>query len=313
MCIRVVSTLLLTSIFALAHAQQNPPPAPFPGTPTPSQSPSVPQQPQSGYPLQQAPQQFPQQAPQQNPQFPQQQFPQQPGLPMPNTPAQNGPITLPHQGNLPNDPSSKASRRLLQLPTVTIREFRSSVQEVTPRGATDMFMTALVNTRKFRVVERARLAEGIAAEKALNQSGTTTGQSGQSKYASATYMFEGTVSEASTGEAQKSMGINVMGAGANKSSSTDTIAIDVRLIDVESGTVIDAQTVRKKMLTVESKAGGILNALGGHFLKGAARDIAQNSAPIDQISSARKDSVDKALREAIEEAINEITKSGLAE
>ena len=41
------------------------------------------------------------------------------------------------------------SKRFADRPAVTIREFRSSVTEVAPRAATDMFMTAVVETRKF--------------------------------------------------------------------------------------------------------------------------------------------------------------------
>lgn len=145
----------------------------------------------------------------------QQQQPQQPGVPPPAQPAA-GPITLPHTGNLQNAPTSKASNRFADRPTVTIREFRSSVAEVTPRGATDMFMTALVKTRKFRVLERARMAEGIAAEKALNQQGMTSGQGGQSQYHAASYMFEATVSEATTDANKTSFSLGIAGAAAGK-------------------------------------------------------------------------------------------------
>ena len=220
----------------------------------------------------------------------------------------SGPIQLPHQGNLQNAPTSKASNRFADRPTVTIREFRSSVPEVTPRGATDMFMTALVKTRKFRVLERARMAEGIAAEKALNQQGMTTGQSGQSQYAGAAYMFEATVSEATTDSNKTSFSLGVAGAAAGKGWSSDTIAIDVRITDVESGIVVDAIDVRREIKGEETKAGGLTSALANTLLRGRAATMAQALAPTDDYVSARKDSIDKALREAIEEAVNEIAK-----
>lgn len=201
------------------------------------------------------------------------------------------------------DPGSPTSQRLQALPTVSIKEFRSSVQEVTPRAATDMFMTALIRLRRFRVVERARLAEGIATEKAMNQQGQSTGEAGQARYTAATYWFEGTVSEATNGENQRGWGLGAMGAGVGQTQTSDTLAIDVRLLDVESGIALDAQTVRKKIATEEVKAGGLVNALLGSLLRGNAAQTAQNMAPIDQISQSRRDSVDKALREAIEEAL----------
>ena len=231
----------------------------------------------------------------------QQQFPQS-GQPI------SGPIQLPHQGNLQNAPTSKASNRFADRPTVTIREFRSSVPEVTPRGATDMFMTALVKTRKFRVLERARMAEGIAAEKALNQQGMTTGQSGQSQYAGAAYMFEATVSEATTDSNKTSFSLGVAGAAAGKGWSSDTIAIDVRVTDVESGIVVDAIDVRREIKAVETKVGGVTTALANIFTRGRGGALAEALAPTDEYVNARKDSVDKALRDAIEEAVGEIAK-----
>jgi curli biogenesis system outer membrane secretion channel CsgG len=234
----------------------------------------------------------------------------QQGQPMAQ-PAGNPPLAalqMPHQGNLQNAPTSSATKRFADRPTVTIREFRSSVAEVTPRGATDMFMTALVKTRKFRVLERARITEGIAAEKALNQQGMTTGKTGQSQYVGAAYMFEATVSEATTDANRTSLSVGIAGAAAGKGWSSDTIAIDVRVTDVESGIVVDAIDVRKEIKGEETKAGGLTNALASTFLRGRAAVAAQALAPTDEYVNARKDSVDTALRAAIEEAVNELAK-----
>jgi curli biogenesis system outer membrane secretion channel CsgG len=232
---------------------------------------------------------------------------QQQQIPQPGQPA-GGPMQLPHQGNLQNAPTSAATKRFADRPAVTIREFRSSVAEVTSRGATDMFMTALVKTRKFRVLERARMAEGIAAEKALNQQGVTTGQTGQAQYAGAAYMFEATVSEATTDANKTAFSLGIAGAAAGKGWSSDTIAIDVRVTDVESGIVVDAIDVRKEIKGEETKAGGLTNALANTLLRGRGAAVAQALAPTDEYVSARKDSVDKALRAAIEEAVNELAK-----
>jgi curli biogenesis system outer membrane secretion channel CsgG len=233
----------------------------------------------------------------------QQGLPVQPGMPMQPQPAATGPITLPHSGNLMQAPNSAASKRFTDRPTVTIREFRSSVAEITPRGATDMFMTALVKSRKFRVVERARMADGIAAEKALNQAGMTTGQTGQAQYVGAAYYFEATISESATGEQKNSLGIGLAGAAASKTWTTDSISIDVRVVDVESGIVVDAVEVTRKIEGEESKVGGVTTALANLFTRGRAGAIAQALAPSDEASMARKDSVDRALRNAIEEAV----------
>ena len=229
------------------------------------------------------------------------QFPQLPGMHAPTS-------QIPHQGNLPNAPASATSQRNLERPTVTIKEFRSSVQEVTPRGATDMFMTALVKTRKFRVVERARMAEGIGSEKALNQQGMTTGQSGQAQYKGAEYLFEASVSEASAEDSKTSFGLGIFGAGAGKTYTSGSIAIDVRVTDVESGVVVDAIDIRKELKGEESKVSGLTSALGNALTKGRLGNILQAGQATDEYVSACKDSIDKALREAIEQAVNEIAK-----
>jgi curli biogenesis system outer membrane secretion channel CsgG len=223
---------------------------------------------------------------------------------LPATPA----TLLPHQGDLPNAPTSAASQRSTQLPTATIREFRSSVNEIAPRGATDMFIAALVHTRRFRVLERARLAEGAAAEKELNQLGMTTGQAGQSQYIASTFMFEATISEASSGDRKSMFTVGVAGAAAGRASQSDSLAIDVRVTDVESGIVIDAVTVRKKIQMVETKVGGITSALANILSKGRAGQASEILMPNDLYSQERKGSVDAALRDAIDEAVHEIVK-----
>jgi curli biogenesis system outer membrane secretion channel CsgG len=224
---------------------------------------------------------------------------QQPNMPMPQVPYQKAPV---------NAPTSLAATRFTALPTVAIREFRSSVSEVTPRGATDMFIAALVKSRKFRVLERSRMAEGVGAEKALNQQGMTTGQVGQSQYLGATYVFEATISEASAGDQKGAFTMGVAGAAAGRGWSSDSIAIDVRVTDVDSGIVVDAVTVRKELKSVETKAAGVTSALANLLTRGRGGAVAEALTPNDQYINARKDSVDKTLRDAIDEAVNELAK-----
>ena len=239
-------------------------------------------------------------------------MPMQPAMPGGQLPGQGG-WQLPHQGNLPNAPSSAAASRGSRLPTVTIREFRSSVSEITPRGATDMFIAALVRSRRFRVLERARMADGIAPEKALNQQGMTTGQAGQSQYLGAAYVFEATVSEASAGERKSAFTLGLAGAVAGQGSTTDSVAIDVRLTDVESGLVVDAVTVRKQLLSTETKVAGVGGALANLLTRGRGSTLANALSPTDQYLSARKDSLDRALREAIDDAVAEVARRFTAE
>jgi curli biogenesis system outer membrane secretion channel CsgG len=224
---------------------------------------------------------------------------QQPGRPALIQPWANGPLTA---------PSSAAATRFADLPAVAIREFRSSVGEVAARGATDMFIAALVKTRKFRVLERARIGEGIGVEKALNQQGMSTGEVGRSQYLGATYLFEATLSEASAGDRSASFTLGLAGAAASKAQSSDAIAIDVRVIDVESGVIVEAVTVRKTMQAVETRVTGVTFALANLLTKGRGGAVADALVPDDRTTSARKDSLDRTLREAIGEAVTELTR-----
>ena len=56
----------------------------------------------------------------------------------------------------PTLPRKSADARVV----VAIYEFTSNLPEISPRGATEQFKTALVQSRQFRVVERARLSRG---------------------------------------------------------------------------------------------------------------------------------------------------------
>ena len=264
---RLLLSLLLTAPTALwAQTRQQQPPPP----PSP-QMPPVPQMPgMDGQP---------------------------PGMPMSQMPNPGPPLTA---------PTSAAATRYADRPAVAIREFRSSVGEIPARGATDMFIAALVKSRKFRVLERSRLAEGVGGEKALNQQGLSTGEVGKSQYIGATYLFEATVSEASAGERSKSFTVGVAGAAAGSGSSSDSIAIDVRVIDVESGVIVDAVTVRRDIHTEETHVGGFTTALANILTKGRNPDAVAAMAPDDKYVSARKDSLDKALREAIEAAVADL-------
>jgi curli biogenesis system outer membrane secretion channel CsgG len=203
---------------------------------------------------------------------------------------------------------SAAARRHQDRPTVTIREFRSSVPEISARGATDMFITALVKTAKFRVLERARLNESASAEKAMNQQGLTEGTSGQTQLKAAEFVFEATISEASSEDKKTSLGIGFMGAAAGRAKASGSVAIDVRIIDVESGIVVDAVDVRKELTSVEKKVSGVGNAVANAATGGRLGNLLAAGGAVDEFVSARRDSLDRAVREAIEDAVNQLAK-----
>jgi curli biogenesis system outer membrane secretion channel CsgG len=188
-------------------------------------------------------------------------------------------------------------------PVVTIYEFRSGVPEIQVKAAQEMFVTALIKSGAFAVAERQRLNEGVIREKQLNAAGHTTGTSASRKLAGASYIFEVVVSEANPGESQTEGGVSVGGMDLARGNATDSIGMDVRIIDASSGLVIDAVNVRKKIEATGTSVSGVGRLAQSIFsLKG--KSIPLN--PDASVKSSRKEGVDKALRSCIEAAVFEL-------
>jgi curli biogenesis system outer membrane secretion channel CsgG len=199
---------------------------------------------------------------------------------------------------------SKVPRKAGERPVVTIYEFRSAVPEVQVAAAQEMFMTALVRSGAFTVAERARLSEGVMRERQLAQQGVTSGgASGQ--VSAARYVFEVVVSEANAGASESAQGINIGGLRVQNARAADGIGMDVRIVDAQTGLVVDAVNVVKKIeagATSVSGVGSLLNSVSA--LRG--RNLPM---PVDAESrSTRKEGVDRALRECIQVAVAELAR-----
>ena len=194
-------------------------------------------------------------------------------------------------------------RRTGELVPVSIYEFRSSVGEIAARGTTDMFETALVNSGQFRVVERARLNEGVVREKQLNASGLSTGTSAGEALLGAKYIFEGSITEANGGETQRSGALRIAGAEFGGSTNKDVLGIDVRVVDVASGEIVNVVTVRKSVKSDTTSVSGIGNLIGTVLAK---KGTTPTYAPDIQMQQQRKESLDVALRAAIDQAVIEL-------
>ena len=194
-----------------------------------------------------------------------------------------------------------------QRPAVAIHRFRSSVPEVNGSSATDMFTAALVSSGQFRVLERAQLRGGVVAEKQLNASGQTQGSTAQVQLLDAKYMFEGTVSEANTDESATQGNLSVGPVGVAGNSSRSSVVIDVRVVAVATGEVVDAITVRKPIYNRGagvSVGGGAAMAAGSSSAFAAVPDAAIPTTRVGGgVSTARKDGVGRALRACIEVAV----------
>jgi curli biogenesis system outer membrane secretion channel CsgG len=213
------------------------------------------------------------------------------------------------EGDDPVIQSSKQSRAFDSLPAkpleqrvpVTIYEFHSGVPDVSVAAATDIFTTTLIESRQFRVVERNRLNQGIVYEKQLNGAGQSTGDAAQHQLRGARYIFEGTVTEANAGADQKQGGVSIGGLSLGGGKNKDTIAVDVRILDANTGDVLDSVSVSKVLNDSNVGVGGTaafastLASLSGHSASPLTPDV--------RYQSAHKESVDKALRACIETSV----------
>ena len=211
---------------------------------------------------------------------------------------------------------SQSAKQLRQIkrapgerPVVTIYEFRSAVPEVQVGAAQEMFMTALVRSGAFTVAERTRLSEGVMRERQLAQQGVTSGgASGQ--VAAARYVFEVVVSEANVGASESAQGVSVGGMRVQSASAADAIGLDVRIVDAQTGLVLDAVNVVKKLEAATTNVSGV-----GSLLNSVAALRGKNlPVPVDVESrTSRKESVDRALRSCIEVAVADLARRLTAE
>ncbi len=192
-------------------------------------------------------------------------------------------------------------RPLEQRIAVTIYEFHSGVPDVTVAAATDMFTTALVKSGQFRVVERQRLNQGVVYEKQLNAEGKSTGDAAQHQLRGAHYIFEGTVTEANAGESQHQGGISLGGLNLGGGKNKDSIAIDVRILDADTGDVLDSVSVAK---TLNDSAVGVSGTAAlTNTLASLHGGTASPLTPDVNYQSSHKEGVDRALRACIEASV----------
>jgi curli biogenesis system outer membrane secretion channel CsgG len=213
------------------------------------------------------------------------------------------------EGEDPVVQSSKQSQALASLPIkpleqrvpVTIYEFHSGVPDVSVAAATDIFTTTLIESHQFRVVERNRLNQGIVPEKQLNGAGQSTGDAAQHQLRGARYIFEGTVTEANAGADQHQGGVSIGGLTLGSGKNKDTIAIDVRILDANTGDVLDSVSVSKALSDSSVGVGG--TAAFASTVASMNGRSANPMIPDVNYQSSHKESVDKALRACIETSV----------
>lgn len=151
------------------------------------------------------------------------------------------------------------------------------------QGMTDQLITALIRTRHFRVAERATLGD-VMTERDLQRSGEASGGASDTQLAGADYIFAGATTELDdTGGGGLRLGD--WGGYVDVDVRQASVGLDIRVIDVKTGLVVDSIPIRK---TVRKTGFG-----GGYKWK-----IHGNI----EISNA----MDQAVRECIEEAVYQL-------
>jgi curli biogenesis system outer membrane secretion channel CsgG len=199
-------------------------------------------------------------------------------------------------------PTGKTSEPADARVAVTIYDFRSSVTEIPARGATDMFIDALVQNGQFRVVERSQMNQSLLVERQLASQGAGAAQVNE-PLRSARYLFEGTISEANASETQHSSSFGIAGMQIAHGNNTDVIAVDVRVVDAHNGDVLDTVVVRKPVKSQSASLTGIGNLLGTVL---AQHGKSTTYTPNLDTAEQRKESLDTTLRAIINEAVEKL-------
>src|SRR5262249_27011364 len=136
--------------------------------------------------------------------------------------------------------------------------------------------------------------------------GQTTGDIAKSPLRGAQYIFEGVVSEANAAEDTHQASVNIgglqLGHGANK----DRIGIDVRIVDANTGDVLDSIDISKTLNDSSSGLSGTA-ALVGAVAAMRGRQVSP-FVPDVNVQNSHKENVNQALRACLESAVLELVK-----
>lgn len=132
----------------------------------------------------------------------------------------------------------------------------------------DMLTGELSSTKKFRLVER-REVEQVVNELKFGESGlvdpSTKSKLGRIK--GAQYLVMANVTSFEGGTEKKGGGLNFMGIGIGGSSSKAYIAVDLKIVDVETSEVIDTRTIEATSESTSHGLSGSFMGIGGNTHK----------------------------------------------
>ncbi len=112
-------------------------------------------------------------------------------------------------------------------------------------GMTEMLISELFESGHFILVERSAMRD-LVGEQALGQSGLVRAGSAASvgQMLGAQLLIKGVVSEFTYKQAGQGMGLSVSGFNIKSKNSDAHVGLDIRLIDANSGQIVDAQHIK---------------------------------------------------------------------
>ena len=143
-------------------------------------------------------------------------------------------------------------------PRIGVLRFTNNTHASWWRGGTgselqDMLIAELASTEAFSILERKEL-DKVIGELKLGESGLvderTKSQLGKLK--GAKYLIAGTVSSFEENTSGSDAGVSFMGVSVGGKKVTAYLAVDVKLIDVETGEIVESKTIE-----ANSSGGGL--------------------------------------------------------
>jgi curli biogenesis system outer membrane secretion channel CsgG len=132
----------------------------------------------------------------------------------------------------------------------------------------DMLIAELADTKAFRVLERREL-DKVISEQRLSESGlvdeTTRVRPGRIK--AAKYLVAATVSSFQEDTSGRDAGVSIMGFHVGGSKKTAYMAVDLKVIDTETGEIADSRTVEATSEGGGLRFSGSVGFLGGSLGK----------------------------------------------
>ncbi len=129
----------------------------------------------------------------------------------------------------------------------------------------DMLTNELASTKKFKLVERKEI-DKVVSELKFGESGLVepSTKSKLGKIKGAQYIVTATVSSFEENAAKKGGGLNFMGFGVGGGKAKAYIAVDLKVVEVETSEVIETRTIEANSESSALRLSGSFMGVGGH-------------------------------------------------